>query len=63
MAALPATMRERVASIRQRLYVDTTGWNGTPEKLTFLPLVQNAVSQERKVSMQYRKRSGELVGP
>ena len=28
MAALPAALRERAALMRQRLYVDTTGWNG-----------------------------------
>jgi predicted DNA-binding transcriptional regulator YafY len=26
MAALPTSLREQAASIRQRLYVDTTGW-------------------------------------
>src|SRR5580692_6153282 len=28
MAALPASMRDRAASIRQRLHVDTTAWRG-----------------------------------
>ena len=28
MAALPVSMRERAASIRQRLFVDATGWHG-----------------------------------
>src|SRR5881275_242314 len=53
-AALPATLRERAAAIRQRLYVDTTGWRGTPENLTMLPIVQDAVSRDRKLSMIYR---------
>ena len=52
-AALPATLRERAASIRQRLYVDTAGWRGTAENLAMLPIVQDAVSRDRKLSMTY----------
>src|SRR5213596_2842202 len=54
-AALPAALRERAASIRQRLYVDTTGWRGTVENLAMLPIVQDAVSRDRKLSMMYRR--------
>ena len=57
-AALPAALRERAASIRQRLYVDTAGWRGTTENLAMLPIVQDAVSRDRKLSMMYR-RAGE----
>ena len=57
-AALPAALRERAASIRQRLYVDTAGWRGTTENLAMLPIVQDAVSRDRKLSMTYR-RAGE----
>jgi predicted DNA-binding transcriptional regulator YafY len=57
-AALPASLRERAAAIRQRLYVDTTGWRGTTENLAMLPIVQDAVSRDRKLSMTYR-RAGE----
>src|ERR1700738_5017973 len=33
MAALPVSLRAQAASIRQRLYVDTTGWRGANENL------------------------------
>jgi len=58
-AALPAALRERAASIRQRLYVDTTGWRGTSENLAMLPVVQDAVSRDRKLSMTYRRPDAE----
>jgi predicted DNA-binding transcriptional regulator YafY len=58
-AALPAALRERAASIRQRLYVDTTGWRGTSENLAMLPIVQDAVSRDRKLSMMYRRPDAE----
>ena len=54
MAALPVSMRARVASIRQRLYVDTTGWWGGTENLDALPVVQEAVTHDRKLAIKYR---------
>ena len=59
MAAMPGGMREQAVSIRQRLYVDTTGWRGTTENLTLLPMVQEAVSRDRKLRIDYRKAGGE----
>ena len=61
MAALPVQLRAQAASIRQRLYVDTTGWWATNEDLSALPIVQDAVSRDRKLTMQYRRRAGEEV--
>src|SRR5262245_34039634 len=61
MAALPASLRERAASIRQRLYVDTAGWRGTAEDLTLLPVVQDAVSRDLQLSIRYRPPGRERV--
>jgi len=55
MAALPVSLREQAASIRQRLYVDPTGWHGAKEDLTMLPTVQHAVARDRKLKIRYRK--------
>jgi predicted DNA-binding transcriptional regulator YafY len=61
MAALPVALQERAASIRRRLYVDTQGWRGASENLAMLPVVQDAVARDRKLAIQYRKPSGEIV--
>ena len=61
MASLPATMREQAASIRQRLYVDGAGWRGTSENLSMLPVVQDAVSRDRRLAITYFRRGGECV--
>jgi len=67
MAALPASLREQAASIRQRLHVDTTGWSGVPENLAMLPVVQDAVSRDRKLAILYwpagRERVERTVDP
>jgi predicted DNA-binding transcriptional regulator YafY len=61
MAALPATMREQAVSIRQRVHVDGTGWRGTSENLSMLPVVQDAVSRDRRLAITYWRRGGECV--
>jgi predicted DNA-binding transcriptional regulator YafY len=54
MAAMPVSLRAQAASIRQRLYVDATGWRAATEDLSQLELVQDAVSRDRKLAIQYR---------
>jgi predicted DNA-binding transcriptional regulator YafY len=61
MAALPASLREQAASIRQRLHVDTTGWSGVPENLSMLSIVQDAVSRDRKLAIRYSPPGRERV--
>lgn len=55
LAALPATLRQRAAAMRQRLFVDTTGWFGRSEDLSALPVVQDALSRDRKLLIRYSK--------
>jgi predicted DNA-binding transcriptional regulator YafY len=59
MAALPVSLRAQAAAIRQRLYVDPSGWWGTTENLDALPVVQDAVSRDRQLAIQYRGAKGE----
>src|SRR6266550_4080942 len=61
MAALPVALRARAAAIRQRLYVDTTGWRGGAEDLAMLPAVQDAVWSDRRLTFRYRQPGGDSV--
>jgi predicted DNA-binding transcriptional regulator YafY len=61
MAALPASLRDQAASIRQRLHVDTTGWGGAPENLAMLPIVQDAVARDRKLAIRYVRADRERI--
>lgn len=54
LAAMPQAQRVRAATMRERLYVDPTGWRGTREELTALPVVQDAVARDRQLRMTYR---------
>jgi predicted DNA-binding transcriptional regulator YafY len=60
VASLPVPLRARAETIRQRLYVDTTGWRGPVEDLSMLPLVQHAVSNDRKLKIRYMSRRDRL---
>ena len=53
MAALPASLRGEAAEVQKRLLVDTTGWSGMAEDLSMLPVVQEAVSRDRRLAMRY----------
>src|SRR5277367_2564466 len=61
MAALPEPLREKASSIRDRLYIDTTGWRGTTENLSMLAIVQDAVAQDRRLSFWYWRAGRERV--
>ena len=53
LAALPDTLRQRAVAMRQRLFVDTAAWYGRTEDLTALPIVQDALSRDRQLWIQY----------
>ncbi len=67
VAALPVSLREQASSIQRRLHVDTAGWSGTPEDLSMLPIVQDAVSRDRKLAIRYwpagREAAERVVDP
>ena len=56
-----ASSHERAISISTRLYVDPTGWHGTMEDLSMLPVVQDAVWRDRKLAFWYRTPGREAV--
>ena len=59
LAALPTAQRDRAALMQKRLYVDPLGWRGSTESLAMLPVVQDAVARDRKLSMRYQSAGKE----
>src|SRR5436190_21148166 len=57
-AALPSMHRNSAEQARQRIHVDTSGWNRSSESIEFLPLLQEAVWSERKVKFTYERGVG-----
>ncbi len=59
MAALPNNMRQQAAAMSERLHVDATGWHATTEDLSMLPIVQDAVARDCKLTFDYTRADGE----
>jgi predicted DNA-binding transcriptional regulator YafY len=66
LAALPSMYRRDAEYIRQRIHVDMSGWRRSEEAIPCLPTLQEAIWQERKVQITYRREDSaveRLVDP
>ena len=61
MAAMPNSMKAQAASIRARLHIDPTGWRPSPEDLSQLPVVQDAIARDCKLTFLYARADGETA--
>ena len=59
MAALPGRMREQAVAMSERLHIDPTGWHASTEDLSMLPIVQDAVARNCKLTFDYTRADGE----
>jgi predicted DNA-binding transcriptional regulator YafY len=59
MASLSGPMRQRAAAIRERLYIDASGWHPSTEDLSLLADVQDAVARDCKISFDYTRADGQ----
>jgi predicted DNA-binding transcriptional regulator YafY len=61
MASLPASYRQRIEEARQRIHVDPVSWSQYDEAVPHLATLHQAVLNERRLWLLYRKGSGEVV--
>jgi predicted DNA-binding transcriptional regulator YafY len=57
-AALPTAQQDYAENVRQRLYLDPEGWSQTHEPVPHLQTVQEAIWQDRRLNMTYRRADG-----
>ncbi|TGK20749.1 WYL domain-containing protein [Leptospira fluminis] len=55
LAALPPAYKKDAETARQRIHIDGAGWNQAIRDLPVLPLLQDAVWEDRKVEILYEK--------
>ncbi|MET7330685.1 YafY family protein [Nonomuraea sp. NPDC005650] len=55
MAALPVELRDRAGRIQERFHLDAPTWYRDREPVTYLPAVADAVWNERRVQVRYRR--------
>jgi predicted DNA-binding transcriptional regulator YafY len=58
MASMPAAQKAQAESIRARLHVDAAGWRPGSEDWSALPVVQEAVARDAKLTFRYRRADG-----
>lgn len=67
LAKILSTLSERdkrhAVEIQERLHVDPTGWNFPVDQVPHLRAVQDAVWQNRRLSLVYRQESGNIMTP
>ncbi|HEX6776905.1 MAG TPA: transcriptional regulator [Ktedonobacterales bacterium] len=62
LAALPSARRPEVEQARQRLHLDAAAWNAPDvEEIPYLRTIQEAVWQDRKLRLSYRRKNWEVV--
>ncbi|HKO11718.1 MAG TPA: WYL domain-containing protein [Acidobacteriaceae bacterium] len=59
LAAMPAGMKTQAEFIRARLHIDPAGWRPVVEDLTMLPVVQDAVMRDAKLTFAYTRADGQ----
>lgn len=57
-AALPTIHRDEVSQIQQRVFIDHTNWFQLVEPLPHLPLIQQAVWEDRVIEFDYQRSDG-----
>ncbi|SDM30768.1 helix-turn-helix transcriptional regulator [Nonomuraea jiangxiensis] len=55
MAALPVELRDRAGRIQERFHLDAPTWYRDPEPVTYLSAVADAVWNERRIQVRYRR--------
>jgi len=60
-ASLPKPQQSLAEQVRQRVYVDNNPWFGQAETTPFLPLVEEAMWQNRRLKMVYRTQDGRWI--
>jgi predicted DNA-binding transcriptional regulator YafY len=60
-AALPSAQRDYAEYVRQRLYLDPADWSHTLEPAPHLKTIQEAIWQDRRLNLTYRRAEGSWV--
>jgi predicted DNA-binding transcriptional regulator YafY len=61
LAALPAISRRGAEYVRQRIHIDATGWHRSEEHALCLPMLQEAILQERKIVFTYQRSDAVII--
>jgi predicted DNA-binding transcriptional regulator YafY len=55
LAAIPEIARPYAEWIQESFYLDTSGWDRNEEQSNFLPVLQEAICEQRQIRLTYRR--------
>lgn len=58
LSALSPEARRDAEYVRQRIYIDLSGWRNSAEDVSLLPELQAAIWQDQKLRLDYRRADG-----
>lgn len=61
IASLPADHRKKVQTVWNRIHIDTSTWKGQKEELQTFEVLKQAIWQEKKVHIVYKRADGLLI--
>ncbi|WP_394137153.1 helix-turn-helix transcriptional regulator [Cytobacillus oceanisediminis] len=61
LAAIPAPLKEDVIDISNRIHIDTSTWRQTPREMKSFGTLQQAVWEEKKLRIQYKKADKQTI--
>lgn len=61
LAAMPVSQRAGAQRARERLLIDATPWTRRPDQVPHLTTIEEAVWNQRRVRLRYRRGESELV--
>jgi predicted DNA-binding transcriptional regulator YafY len=61
LAALPSVYRSNAERARQRIHLDAASWFHRGEEVPYVPLVQEAVWNDRRLRLTYQRGDNELI--
>jgi predicted DNA-binding transcriptional regulator YafY len=59
LAALPAAQRDAAERLQNRIYIDPDGWFHTSEPVPFLPVLHQAIWEDRAIELAYLRPEGD----
>jgi predicted DNA-binding transcriptional regulator YafY len=61
IASLPVDHRKKVQTVWNRIHIDTSTWKGQKEELQTFEVLKQAIWQEKKVHIVYKRADGLLI--
>lgn len=61
MASIPSFLQKDANDVWNRIHIDTSTWKQSNEKIDYFKILQQAIWEERKLQLTYKRANGKMV--